>query len=277
MLISVIIPTFNRTDLLKKCLESLAPANQTIDTDLYEVIVTDDGNASLERERIEKKYSRVRWVKGPAKGPAANRNNGAKYAKGEWLVFIDDDCIPSSDLLIQYYNAIIQHAGCLVFEGAILPDDWEKLKIDLSECPVNTKGGFFWSANICVNKNVFNQINGFDEHFRLAAQEDQDIYKRLLEITKVKFIENAYVIHPVRIRGLLSKLKSTPAELFNWIYFSKKNISWFQLIQMGVKSQFLSLFKKIKLLQLKSIIYHIAVLICFFPTIIFYAIQTRKQ
>jgi glycosyltransferase involved in cell wall biosynthesis len=93
-LFSVIIPTYHRNDLLAKCLDCLAPGVQTLPADQYEVIVSDDGYESTAQEMIQQNYPWVKWVAGFRKGPAANRNNGAKYATGEWLAFTDDDCLP---------------------------------------------------------------------------------------------------------------------------------------------------------------------------------------
>ncbi|MFM6224388.1 MAG: glycosyltransferase family 2 protein, partial [Dolichospermum sp.] len=73
---SVIIPTYHRNDLLAKCLDCLAPGMQTLPADQYEVIVSDDGYQSTAQEMIEQNYPWVKWVAGPGKGPAANRNNG---------------------------------------------------------------------------------------------------------------------------------------------------------------------------------------------------------
>ena len=66
--------------------------------DQAEVIVSDDSKQCIAKELIQEKYSWVKWIEGPKKGPAANRNNGAKYATGDWFIFIDDDCEPQKDL-----------------------------------------------------------------------------------------------------------------------------------------------------------------------------------
>ncbi len=118
-LISVIIPSCNRNELLGKCLNALKPGVQTIGSDSYEIIVTDDSKGDIAAAFIQKNYAWAKWVKGPGKGPAANRNNGAKNAKGEWLVFIDDDCLPDNSLITAYEKAIYIYKDVQVFEGYI--------------------------------------------------------------------------------------------------------------------------------------------------------------
>src|SRR5690348_16192010 len=101
-MISVIIPACNRNELLSKCLAKLHPSVQSLPAELYEMIVTDDSKDNVSKEFIHQNYSWIKWVQGPKKGPAANRNNGAAHAKNDWLVFIDDDCTPDKNLLAGY-------------------------------------------------------------------------------------------------------------------------------------------------------------------------------
>ncbi len=222
MIFSIIIPTCNRPELLALCLERLKPGAQTIEPSMYEVIVTDDSRNEETEKMVLEKYPWVQHFKGPQKGPAANRNNGAKRAKGEWLVFTDDDCLPDANWLTAYSDAIEQHPDCRAFEGAILPDDWELLKKDMAECPVNDQGGCFWSANIMVEKALFEEIGGFDEQFKIAAMEDKDIAERLLAKTVQKFVPDALVHHPVRFRSFSKKMRQIPASWSNWILYVKK-------------------------------------------------------
>jgi len=206
-------------------LDKLAPTFQTLPPEKYETIVTDDGKNVSAEELIRQHYPWVKWVKGPQKGPASNRNKGAKEAKGEWLVFIDDDCLPEPNVLEAYNNAIAEHPQSLAFEGAILPDNKELLKDEMAECPVNESGNCFWSANICIQRAYFESINGFDEHFLIAAQEDQDLYLRLKQHTVIPFVPSSKVVHPVRYITLKKKLKGMKIKYANWIYFMKKHDS----------------------------------------------------
>jgi len=144
-------------------------------------------------------------------------------ANGDWLVFIDDDCLPDNNLLQEYKNGINQNAGALAFEGAILPDNWELLKKDMSECPVNIDGNHFWSANICVQKQLFNYVGGFDETFVLAAQEDQDLFIKLQRNTRVVFLKMCSVVHPVRFTTLSKQIFKIPAASKNFALYAVKN------------------------------------------------------
>jgi GT2 family glycosyltransferase len=278
MLFSIVVPTCNRNDLLAICLEALSPGNQSIDAAQYEVIVTDDGKNGEAKDLVEQKFGWAKWIKGPRRGPAANRNNGARQTTGDWIVFIDDDCIPDKNIIAEFYKHIQLNPHVKAFEGAILPDDWNKLSAQLSECPINTNGGCFWSANICVEKALFNSIGGFDEQFMIAAQEDQDIYIRLGKCTPIAFIQNAFVIHPVRIRKLSDKIKSIPKSLKNWIYFCSKHSSFKKMIADGFNSQFAALKESTSKKRPKLALYHVLIIIQLLPAIaIYYKGFSKKE
>jgi GT2 family glycosyltransferase len=203
MFFSVIIPTYNRNELLTKCLELFAPSIQSISENLYEVIVTDDGNSYGARDLIKEKFPWVKWIEGPKRGPAANRNNGAKYSTGEWLVFIDDDCLPECNILEEYKKAVERHPQVSAFEGRIFVDTPQTSF--LQESPLNNSGGYFWSCNICIRKDLFNNLAGFDENFPFAAMEDVDFFLRLKKVTRhYMFLPNAAVLHPWRTNKGLS-------------------------------------------------------------------------
>jgi GT2 family glycosyltransferase len=219
-MISVIIPTCNRVELLAKCLECLSPLNQGTSLD-YEIIVTDDSYANNAQELIKQNFPWVKWIVGPKKGPAANRNNGAKEANGEWLLFIDDDCLPNKYILKEYTNAINSNEDILVFEGSTSADRPQSSFGE--ESPINETGGYLWSCNFMIEKCLFHDsLRGFDEQFPYAAMEDVDLAYRLQKANiSSHFVKSASVIHPWRnqknlYRIMLNRFKST-------LYFLNKH------------------------------------------------------
>ena len=216
---SVILPTYHRNELLAKCLDCLKPGVQTLSAEQYEVIVTDDGRTATAEQLIQEQYPWVKWVAGPCKGPAANRNNGAKFAQGKWLVFTDDDCLPDVEWLEAYSK--VTTGTALALEGAIHPlGDPDQ---DLAECPVNLTGGCFWSANIAIKKTLFEKINGFDVNYPLAAHEDQDLKLRITSYTSISFVSEATVKHPVRSISLLKAIQQLPRRYYTFAYYARKN------------------------------------------------------
>jgi glycosyltransferase involved in cell wall biosynthesis len=219
MYISVIIPTYNRNDLLEKCLDALAPKTQQIFN--YEVIVTDDSQTCEAKKLIDEKFQWVQWIEGPHKGSATNRNNGAKQACGEWLVFVDDDCIPDRNLIKCYSEAINTNSNILTFEGCIKANR-PKCHF-LEESPINETGGYFWSCNIMIQKNYFmNQLKGFDENFPYPAMEDIDLRERIKKDNQtILFVKNAFVVHPWRLQN--DPLDIAKKRYLSYLYLCSKH------------------------------------------------------
>ena len=157
---SVVIPTCRRNDALARCLNRLMPGEQTLPAEDYEVIVSDDGpDANDARLLVEHTYPWARWVQGPKHGPGQNRNHGAKQARGEWLVFTDDDCLPEPGWLAGYAARIDERAtgsSCpRVFEGKTVSDTGGQ-PMDLRfTAPTNEEGGLLWSCNFAIERTAF--------------------------------------------------------------------------------------------------------------------------
>ena len=197
MRISVIIPTRHRNEQLAQCLERLAPVRQTLEAKEYEVIVTDDGSRGTAEAMIADRFPWARWVAGPRRGPAANRNNGAKAAQGDWLAMTDDDCLPAPDWLQSFTSAINPNTD--VLEGKTTCR--AGISSPLQEAPINLSGGNLWSCNLMIRAELFRSVGGFDESFRMPACEDMEFNERLRKGGHIPlFVPQAIVDHPPRPR-----------------------------------------------------------------------------
>lgn len=103
MLLSVIIPTYNRSDILKKCLKAIF--HQTLPKKDYEVIVVDDGSNDQTKatvKQLKQKYLNLFYFYQKNQGQGIARNKGLKHAKGDIIVFIGDDIIVVRDFLSEH-------------------------------------------------------------------------------------------------------------------------------------------------------------------------------
>src|SRR2546428_8128565 len=99
---SVIIPTYNRADILAKCLTALE--HQTIPEE-FEVLVVDDGSTDRTPQLLAQWQSnkyRFRFLRQQNKKPAAARNLGIDHATGDLILFLGDDIIASPQLLAEH-------------------------------------------------------------------------------------------------------------------------------------------------------------------------------
>lgn len=196
-LLSIIIPTCNRGRLLEYCLQKISIAVGFLPENSWEVIVTVDGEEAPDFHTSLRSFD---YVKGPNRGPASNRNNGAAHASGDWLIFIDDDCTPDPQIFRAYTNGI--RPGVFVYEGKTTCH--RGLRSALDHAPANTNGGCLWSCNFMISRAVFDRVGKFDEAFSYAAMEDVDLRERLRAAEyQICFLPEAIVDHPPRkIRGL---------------------------------------------------------------------------
>ena len=195
---SVIIPTYHRHQELCQCLNGMAPyfdpqARSTHGMTL-EVIVSDDAGDPQLGAYLQHRYPWVRYTTGPALGPAANRNHGARQASGDWLVFTDDDCLPQPG----WIEAFAQYTDdCDVLEGRTSPVG-VRTRAD-EECPINESGGYLWSCNFAIRRKTFFILGGFNEDFPSAAMEDVELNLRVNKAgLRRKFVPDAAVFHPWR-------------------------------------------------------------------------------
>lgn len=214
MNISFIILTYNRTDALLAVLRSLAGQCDT----RHEVLIADDGSRLDQVDMLVRQCPvfncPVRHVWHPDAGftAAQARNLGARHAKGDYLVFLDGDCIPGKAFVAQH--ARLAEPGCFVNGSRILLSEnftaqVLQQKIDLTARPASfwlrarlgrncnklshllrwpwrlfrVKQGFQWrgirSCNFGIWKRDFFSVNGFDETFQGWGHEDADLVLRL--------------------------------------------------------------------------------------------------
>jgi glycosyltransferase involved in cell wall biosynthesis len=88
-LISVIIPTFNRSHFITEAVDSVL--NQDIQGYDIEVLVIDDGSTDNTREVLKKYHDKIRYIYQNNGGAGVARNRGLEEARGEWITFLDSD------------------------------------------------------------------------------------------------------------------------------------------------------------------------------------------
>ncbi len=186
---SVVIPTFNRPEPLRSCLESLAA--QRYPRSRFEVIVVDDGSA-VPAAPIVAQYSerlQVRFRRQARAGPAAARNQGVLKARGCYIAFIDDDCVAEPGWLDAFESEFRAHPqGALLggdvsnpFEDNVYTEVGELILQVLLDRYQPERGGvyFFRTANLAVRGDEFRASGGFDPTFETA--EDREFCDRWLD------------------------------------------------------------------------------------------------
>jgi len=184
--VSVVIPTRNRPEAIVRCLDALA--TQRFPSDDFEVIVVDDGSnppLTLEVGRWSSRFD-LKLIHQKNTGPGGARNRGVAEARGEFLAFTDDDCLPTPDWLRDVVAALERQPEALVggstFNGLksqlfsevsqlILAFVYEHFNRDSADAY------FFTSNNMGCRKVSLQEVGGFDASFQVAS-EDRDFCDR---------------------------------------------------------------------------------------------------
>jgi GT2 family glycosyltransferase len=112
-------------------------------------------------------------------------------------LFLDDDCLLTTNLISAYARAMERWPEVAVLEGAIAAVG--PRPSGLHHAPLNGSGGYLWSCNFMIRRELFEQLGGFDERFPFAALEDCELMERLgTDGQVVRFVADATVAHPWR-------------------------------------------------------------------------------
>ncbi len=202
---SVIIPTYNRPQRLKDCLNAVAGLDYPRDS--FETIVVDDGSSASPEPLIEpfRDCLEIKFLAQKNAGPAAARNIAAQNAKGDFLAFTDDDCMVSPKWLSTFADNLSKNpdtlAGGLTVNA--LPENpfssASQLLISYLYQYYEDNAGmsrFFTSNNIAVPTTIFNRMGGFEvTRLRATAEDREFCYRWLHHGYRMAYIPEALVYH----------------------------------------------------------------------------------
>lgn len=199
MILSVVTPTRDKRPLLERTLAALRAQQLPADVS-WEIVVVDDGStddtgAWLARQAAATGPS-LRVVSPPANvGRARARNLGAAAARGQWLLFLDDDIVAPPGLLAAHLDLLRRHPGDGVIGFAVtapeLVDGPHLRYLDtrgVAKLPSGpAPARYFVTQNASVPRAAFQAVGGFDEAFRAYGFEDMEVAFRLEDQAQVRF------------------------------------------------------------------------------------------
>ncbi len=213
-IISIVMATYNRSDLLELQLEAFL--NQNISGEEFEVVIINDGSpddTELVLANWKNKLPNLRFYTQKNSGPAVARNKGVEIARGDIIAFTDDDCIVDSDwlekILTRFKNEEVN-----VVEGLTYTN--RELRTPLTHQIENLKWNpVIPTCNAAYRKSFFKELGGFDEHFPFPHNEDTELAWRVHEKGEVVFDEQMRVYHPpvkVAFKSQLKRMKMLGSE-----------------------------------------------------------------
>lgn len=197
--VSVVVPSYGRPERLARLVEQLL--DQDAGSLAYEVIVVDDGSPEPVGAALERLETRVplRCIRQENGGPAAARNRGAREARGETILFVDDDFLVPPDFVRAHAEAQREVGpgainGYFEWQVDAEPESfrrWYRERIvewgdahlaqivRVADGIFEIPSGHLTAANLSVPRAEFERVGGFDTGYFAASCEDQDFALRL--------------------------------------------------------------------------------------------------
>jgi GT2 family glycosyltransferase len=207
---SLIIPTFNRRETLERTLARVLHIDHP--RERWEAIVVDDGSID-DTERWLRRWAaktpiQARCLRQRNSGPAAARNRGAAHARGENLLFIDNDVAVPPDFVRRHCETLRENPGACVVGRVVHPERlrktafgryrdrlWERFHEAHAGAGLTETTGVT-GQNFAIAAAEFRRLGGFDESFTIASGEDWELgYRARRAGLKVLYHPGIVVVH----------------------------------------------------------------------------------
>jgi len=191
--VSVVIPTHNRIERLKRVLAALECQNYALHD--FEVVVVSDGSSDGTNEYLRSLTTplQIHMVVQPNQGVAVARNSGVRHATGDLVLFVDDDVVPAPQLITEHMRIHTAQPNDVIVLGPMLTPEgfcmsrwvrWEQAMLT-KQYDAMIAGRYapsarqFYTGNTSLARALLLASGGFDENFRRA--EDVELAYRLAE------------------------------------------------------------------------------------------------
>ena len=192
-LFSVVIPAYNRTNVIKRAIDSVL--SQTF-TD-FEIIIVDDGSDdNLKKYCDDYNSSYIYYYRQEYSGSNPARNSGIRHSRGYYVSFLDSDDAWEPEYLNEVYKKFsqndeygfvwVKHIKKYLPNGPVKLINYKKLEGNVYK-NVLKQGFLINSSCISAKKSLLESIGGWDND--LQACQDDDICFRLSKITKVGYVD----------------------------------------------------------------------------------------
>ena len=247
MKVSVIIPTYNSAQYIRKAVQSVF--DQTYKD--YEVIVVDDGSTDNTREIIKQYEGRIKYFFQENKGSALARNQAIKLSQGELIAFLDSDDTWLPHKLKTQMNYLSEHPDvALIHSNISFMQDNQLISFKKAIAERHKGfsifgelylGNFITTSTVVLSRDCLNSVGLFDEDLRQG--QDYDLWLRIAAKFRIGYqdiITTIYRIHDKNIsknaiRGkahdlaILKKINSMCPELVNGIDIKKREKRHFDI------------------------------------------------
>lgn len=211
MIISYVILTHNRRDVLLRTLKQL-PAVTRLSPQSWEAIVADNASTDGTAQALAAAFPWVRLVRLDSNLGSPGRNAGAAVARGDWLVFLDDDSWPRPGSIALALDYLRKNPGVAVLGGPVwLPDGQQ----DGSALPLVPPG-----CGMMVQRSVFMKVDGFSPVIFQRAEE----YDLVFRIVQAGF--QVHRLDTLEFEHEKTSVSRQPIQILQWDLINNLLLVW---------------------------------------------------
>jgi glycosyltransferase involved in cell wall biosynthesis len=213
MLFSVIVPTYNRLESLKRTIDSLVE----LDFRDYELIIVNDGSTDGTDNYLGclSSEAKIHFLNQTNLGPAAARNAGLSEASGQYIAYTDDDCVVPRHWLRRFHQVFEEKGADIlggVVKNCVKNNQYSEISQEITNHFVRTLGGdgrstpFLTSNNIAYRATAIRGAGGFDDRFRVAGGEERALNSRIIAGAGLSLLLSDLVVehyHTLGARGFI--------------------------------------------------------------------------
>lgn len=197
--VSVIIPTYNRSSLLLRAIDSVL--NQTYF--IHEILICDDGSTDDSYNLIQNyNDNKIKWIECGRNGmPSVPRNIGIRNSTGDWIAFLDSDDIWHPKKIEEQANCILKNNCFIVSTNAEVIKGTPKNEIYLNiKREKNTFLNLLFKneivcSSVLINKKLLTKTSLFPEDLKYKAIEDYALWLGLSYTYDFYYLEKALVYY----------------------------------------------------------------------------------
>lgn len=220
-LISIIIPTYNRSGSILKAIKSVI--DQTSDS--WELIIVDDGSDDDTYEVIKTflDHPKVQYSFQENKGVSSARNYGASKASGEFLMFLDSDDYIFPELISEIQDLYLNEYDLICWEVLKTRNGVQSLwKIQQLDIMYKNLKLNLLAGSVAYRKSIFYAVGGYDEYIKFG--ENYELGLRICSIEKLRI---GLIEKPLSGYLLDSNLRTSDSprnKLFSYFHQYRKHL-----------------------------------------------------
>lgn len=220
---SFIMPTYNRAFCICDAVDSLL--NQTYQN--FELIIVDDGSTDNTKSILQQKYKKelengkIRYIYKDNSGVCKTRNVGLKYAKNEWIAYLDSDNTIVDSFLETFCKYMLANKNCKTFYGKLIAQNTLNVVGKTFDIKLLLKRNYIDMGTFIHHRSLINELGGFDEN--MTRWVDYELITRYVKKYAPVFVDQIVLLYN---DGEHERITNSASAVNNANYYKKKHCNY---------------------------------------------------